>query len=111
MAKGEDEEGRETEPQSAAVEAFNLPPPRHPIPRSPRPQEAALDPKEDPAEPQSPGAPSTTSSKPSEERPAQLDQSFKTAIDLARTETVLAEIALDDATILYLNSGWTKVTG
>ncbi|EGG02429.1 RIM15-related serine/threonine-protein kinase [Melampsora larici-populina 98AG31] len=40
-----------------------------------------------------------------------LNQDFKTAIDLARTETILAEVAIADATILYLSPGWTKVTG
>ncbi|KAH9814655.1 RIM15-related serine/threonine-protein kinase [Melampsora americana] len=40
-----------------------------------------------------------------------INQDFKTSIDLARTETILAEVAIADATILYLSPGWTKVTG
>lgn len=111
VARGEDDDAREGEPSSSAIEAFALPPPRHAVSRSPRPKEVPLVPKDDVAEPPSPGRASTVSSKPSEERPAPLDQTFKTAIDLARTETVLAEVALEDAVILYLNSGWTKVTG
>ncbi|CAH7682791.1 AGC protein kinase [Phakopsora pachyrhizi] len=40
-----------------------------------------------------------------------LHQDFKRSIELARTETILAEVSLEDSTILYLSPGWTKVTG
>ncbi|POW09583.1 hypothetical protein PSTT_06766 [Puccinia striiformis] len=43
--------------------------------------------------------------------PHSLDKDFTRSIDLARTETILAEVSLDNAVILYLSPGWTKVTG
>ncbi|KAI9614185.1 hypothetical protein H4Q26_009326 [Puccinia striiformis f. sp. tritici PST-130] len=42
--------------------------------------------------------------------PHSLDKDFTRSIDLARTETILAEVSLDNAVILYLSPGWTKVT-
>ncbi|EHS63719.1 AGC protein kinase [Puccinia graminis f. sp. tritici CRL 75-36-700-3] len=40
-----------------------------------------------------------------------LDKDFTKSIELARTETILAEVSLENAVILYLSPGWTKVTG
>ncbi|MBW0478461.1 hypothetical protein O181_018176 [Austropuccinia psidii MF-1] len=43
--------------------------------------------------------------------PKDLDEEFNKSIELARTETILAEVSLHDAEIQYLSPGWTKVTG
>ncbi|KNZ45695.1 AGC protein kinase [Puccinia sorghi] len=43
--------------------------------------------------------------------PQNLDKDFTKSIELARTETILAEVSLENAVILYLSPGWTKVTG
>ncbi|PLW36391.1 hypothetical protein PCASD_13722 [Puccinia coronata f. sp. avenae] len=43
--------------------------------------------------------------------PDNLDKDFTKSIELARTETILAEVSLENAVILYLSPGWTKVTG
>lgn len=49
--------------------------------------------------------------KPAPKAPEDLDEEFTKSIELARTETILAEVSLENSVILYLSPGWTKVTG